>query len=357
LNLLLFSIVAAATALGTEPGAPPAERPKSSRILILDLAPESEGEATANRIFAIDPSDDDPTVASLLERLEPLDRGDSASTPALITFLRSNGSQLARRTSNRWISRKGDSLYIYVLRPVNRKAKVDFAEDRRKSRIESDLITLVQVGQKISGMGVLGDEPRAVLASVSVSRYGLTKLRANFSITARLDSVATRIKDSAPDTLRTTLVTGPAEHLFLSADAALTQARQIKYVESTRTLEPNMKPTEFLIGFNYSVGDLYDDKENASIGSFLRGMYVGFLVEASKRPFNQVSAIVGLRRNIPWLDRYISFGTVSPFAGVVWLRNDEQDATDAAVRSRYGRRDFVSGLSLNLDKALGWLDK
>lgn len=360
MHLHLFTLLVPALAFGSIANASRLDGGGSTRILVLDMAPEGEGQAAANRIFSIDPRDTDPTIIALVARLQKLPAGDSiAGTSELIAFLRANSQRLARHNSTRWISGKGDSLYIYVLRPVNRKAKLDFAEERRKSRVEADLITLAQVGQKISGIGVLGDEPDPVRGSFSLSRYALTRLRANFGITSTLDSVAPsgrQAKDDTPPTiLRTTLITGPAEHLFLSANAAMTQARQVKYVESGRTLEPDRKPSEFLIGFNYSVGDLFEEDETASMGSFMRGMYLGFLVEASKRPFNQISGVVGFRRNLPLLDRYLSFNTVSPYAGLVWLRNDRRETAGSEIRSSYGRRDFIWGLSLNLDKALSWV--
>ena len=55
------------------------------------------------------------------------------------------------------------------------------------------------------------------------------------------------------------------------------------------------------------------------------------------------------------LDRYLSFNTVSPYVGLVWLRNDRRESPDSEIKSRYGGSDLIWGLSLNLDKALSWL--
>jgi hypothetical protein len=60
---------------------------------------------------------------------------------------------------------------------------------------------------------------------------------------------------------------------------------------------------------------------------------------------------------IPPLETFLPFDTVSPFLGVVWVRNDRIAGSPSAptLSSRYGKGKFVTGLSLNLDKALGWV--
>ena len=154
------------------------------------------------------------------------------------------------------------------------------------------------------------------------------------------------------DPLTTSLVTGPAEHFFLSADAALTQIRQVKYNSESKSFETEKKPTEFLVGTNYQIGDLLSDDDR----NFFRGLYLSFLVEASKRPFNQIGAAIGFRNNLPYLDSYVSLRTVSPYIGYSWVRNDEADGNQSGdIKSRYGKPQLIGGLSFNLDKALNWL--
>jgi hypothetical protein len=52
----------------------------------------------------------------------------------------------------------------------------------------------------------------------------------------------------------------------------------------------------------------------------------------------------------------VSFETVSPYVGIVWTKNDRvDDAGNLLGERRYGRGEFVWGVSLNLDKALGWV--
>jgi hypothetical protein len=149
------------------------------------------------------------------------------------------------------------------------------------------------------------------------------------------------------------------EQFFLSANAGLTNATQVSYDATTRTLGPAKKPTGFYIAANYAFGDLYDEgKETNFANRFFGGMYLGVFVQASRRPFEQFGTIIGFRRHfIPWLETYLPLDTVSPYLGVVWVRNDSLSAspTGPTLSSHYGKAQFVTGLSLNLDKALGWV--
>jgi hypothetical protein len=165
--------------------------------------------------------------------------------------------------------------------------------------------------------------------------------------------------DSGPEKLETTIITGPTEHFFLSANAGLTDATQVSYDPATRTLGPSKKPTGFYIATNYAFGDLYTEGKDANFAKrFLGGMYLGAFVQPSRRPFEQFGTIIGFRRNlIPWLETYFPFDTVSPYVGVVWVRNDTLTGSPSAPKlsARYGKGNLITGLSLNLDKALSWV--
>ena len=80
------------------------------------------------------------------------------------------------------------------------------------------------------------------------------------------------------------------------------------------------------------------------------------MLEASRTPFDQVGATIGFRHSTPKLDSFISLETVSPYVGLIWARNDHAAKDEPGrVETSYGQRSIVWGLSLNLDKALGWL--
>lgn len=159
-----------------------------------------------------------------------------------------------------------------------------------------------------------------------------------------------------PAPLSTTLVTGPAERVFLSANAAYTKIRQERFNTDAGTFEPGNKPTELLVGVNYSLQDIFQNDAAMGAKAFLKGLYFGFLVESTKRPFNQLAATVGFRHSPPPFESLFSLETVSHYIGVVWTRDDVPDPNSQThVRTRYGRPAMIMGLALGLDKALGWL--
>lgn len=351
----------------------------NGRVLIFDMAavPDSDPKIL-NRVFSFDAGFTDTLLKSVKASLERCVVGCDAD--AVVADIRSHADELAELSSTRWISGKGDTMDIFVFGPPDRLPKIAFKEDARQSRLEIDVGTLIQVAGKIVDKGT-ADFPSATV-SVTHRQYYLTKSRATLKVEATLrppqapaaeranasaKDAPTRAKTNAkdapqaeeeiPEKLETSFITGSEERFFLSANAAFTQARQVTYDESSKTLQPNKKPEEFLIGINYAMEDLFANDEATGVGSFLGGLYASLLVEASKTPFNQIAATVGLRRNLPFLEDFLTFATVSPYVGIVWVRNDriQPDGASSNVKSGYSKRKFITGLSLNLDKALEWL--
>jgi hypothetical protein len=363
------------------------------RILIFDIAPATEG-SVANRVFSFDGSDPDPSLQQLRTALLRGIAGNGVEN--LLNCIRKQADTLVKRSSNRWFGRKGDTLNVIVLGPVGRHPKFDFKEQARQTRLTTDLATLVQVAQKMGEIKALIPAPVQPAVVLTYRPYLLTKPRGNLTVAVSLkapkpskspepakapsptesakrskpsdakpqprpaDEPAVSAEDEeeeTPERLTTSLVTGPQEHFFLSANAAFTQVRQVKYDEKSRTLEPDKKPKEFLLGVNYAIGDLFAEDDATGLRSFLNGVFLSLLLEGSNKPFNQIAASLGFRRNLPLLDQFLTLNTVSPYVGVVWARNDlvSDSGASSTVKSKYGKGKLITGLSLNLDKALGWL--
>ena len=366
-------MIAAAPSAGRHQGASTLA-PGDDWVLVLDLTVSEDNSSTANRVFSISRGESDPVARELVDRVIDLVRSPAdslAKSAAVRAFLRTNAQKLASKMSNRWVGREGDRIDVVVLRPKNTAARIDLDEAARQTRLTNDLVTLVQVAQKV---GALTASPGARAEhSFTHKQYFLTRTRASLTATASLPKAgsagaadddqngrkgdAKATDEESPGKVNTTIVTGPREHFFLSANAAFTQIRQVKYNETSKTFEPDKKPTEFFIGVDYQLGDLYDERRANALQQFLAGVYVGVALEASTRPFNQVAATLGFRRDLPWFDQFLTFEAVSPYVGVVWARNDRPAApgADSRVESKYGKGKFIYGLSLNLDKALGWL--
>ena len=162
---------------------------------------------------------------------------------------------------------------------------------------------------------------------------------------------------SKPDSLALSLTTGPTEHFFLSANVANTTAHQFKYNQTTQSIQPIANPKEFFVGIDYTLGDIFDAANPSALNSFKDGIYLGMMLEASSRPFNQLGVSLGFRHNP--MAQFVNFDAVSPYVAVVWARSDRVSGSGAStsIDSRYGKGKVVFGLSLNLDKALGWVGK
>jgi hypothetical protein len=152
-----------------------------------------------------------------------------------------------------------------------------------------------------------------------------------------VSSPAADKKDAA---LTTTLISGPHEHWYLSADVLLTSEINISQ-DSQGQLQVG-KPPDFYVGVNYLLGDL-KTTERPWYGNLI----VKGFVKATKRPEESYGAGIGLRgkyANFPALN----FEIVSPFAAITRSRVE----TNGVVSHR---NDLRAGVSVNLDKALGWV--
>ncbi len=329
-------------------------------IVVIDLIPVvSEEFPVATRVFSFTTEDDDPTIVQLVSMVHSLNALDSLSgAQSLLRFVRQHGEELSIHSSNRWVSHKGDSVEVILLRPAGQSGVVDFEEKARQSRLTADIDSLMEIVGSIANKNFVRG-PSGV--SFARRKYRLRNGRGVLRISAAFETPAGDQEkneaggDQSPP-VSTTLVTGPAERVFLSANAAYAKIRQVKFNTDAGTFEPGNKPTELLIGVNYSLQDIFQNDAATGAKAFLRGLYFGFLVEPTKRPFNQLAATVGFRHSPPPFESLFSLETVSPYIGVVWARDDVPDPNAGAnVRTRYGRPAMIMGLALGLDKALGWL--
>jgi len=344
---------------GMEITAMPKLQPRSNtRMVVLDFTRWGE-RGTIDRMFSLSANDTDPDVQGLRKRLLAMlrcvpDDGDvSTFASPVVDLLDSLRSNLSARSSLRWISTEGDKVEIYLLRSPGHQGKVDVDEKPRQTRLSSDLVTLAELAQEILvGVSATGTGPDY---SFTYRQYVLTRPRANLKI---IGSVLPRKPDATkPDSLTLSLTTGPTEHFFLSANVANTTAHQFKYNQTTQSIQPIANPKEFFVGLDYTLGDIFDAANPSALNSFKDGIYLGLMLEASSRPFNQVGVSLGFRHNP--IAQFVNFDAVSPFVAAVWARSDRVSGSGAAasIDSKYGKGKVVFGLSLNLDKALGWVGK
>jgi hypothetical protein len=165
----------------------------------------------------------------------------------------------------------------------------------------------------------------------------LANVRSTLEATATadpLDSGDPQVKASS------TVTTGPEEHAFLSADLAVNKITELKL--ESGTLVPKDNPSQFYVGFDYMLGDVLSENN-----SLLDGLTLKALVEASKDPTNSWGVALGMRlKSIGGLG--VSIDMLSPYVGYIWTRNDTETGHSF-------KGDVRVGISLNLDKALGWV--
>ena len=280
---------------------------------------------------------------------------------------------LKRDSSLRWASRRDAQLAVYVLYR-GEKPRIQFSEVSRKTRIATDVATLMKLAK-----GIAGPTPEAARRTPSLScsseGYELERDRANLTITIEqtpktdggvpagessgdvtaLEGGTTRRNeqdaqdDPAPARAQATLVTGPAEHWFLSADLPFRRFQELKLNSETNVVEAAEKPTRFFVGLNYSLGDLLSERP----AGWRQSIVFKGSVLAGKHPLDSFGFAVAYRGGI--LSSFgIKFDTVSPFAGVYWTRNDVTPTTEAPGTKTALKSTIQVGFAFNLAEALAW---
>lgn len=291
-------------------------------------------------------SDDVPSVVISASETQEIEAFNSTwDDPSQATGLRARWSELhARQPSctDRWITDPDQVHKLTVLvhsTPGSGTLEIKFTETKRKTRLAGDIATLIKLIPALRG-----DLRTATPSQFARCVYVLTEKRANLEILVSETESDGKTKELA----KPSLVTGPAEHWALSANAVLNQVKEVK-VTDDNTLDVKETPDKFLIGLDYYFGDLISDWGGSS---FAKNLGLKLLVEASSRPGNRLGLALTYRGGAGPL----SFELMSPFAGVLWSRSTELDA-GGKVLSRGGLEgpEWVVGLSFNLDRALEWL--
>jgi hypothetical protein len=334
-------------------------------MVLIDLVPAVDESPVATRVFSFTAEDDDPAVVQLFSMIRSLSSADSIGGAArVLRFVRERGQQLSTNSSNRWVSHQGDSIDVIVLRPAGAQPDMEVEEKARESHLSANLDSLIDLSGSLANRSETRNARRVI--SFTRRKYRLRNTRGALRIDASLTPVGKKgdEKDESDEAkggdsqqpVSTTLITGPSERVFLSGNAAFTKVRQVRYNPDDQSFIPGNKPTEFLIGVNYSLQDMFRNDNASGWRAFGRGVYLGFLAEPSKRPFNQIGGVVGFRHSPPPFETLFSLETVSPYFGLVWARDDvPAEGGPSPVKTRYGKRALIMGLALGLDRALGWI--
>ncbi len=293
-------------------------------------------------------------------------------------LLDDNKRSLEKCTTKRFYATKNDVLRIYILPGTPKKLEnlnLSVVEKERDTQFTQDLHALIAMiipsgpqerrlvppPQPIIALNYFVQNERALLTAQlkvasSQTETGNKKEVNDQEITERKQdpkkTADQNAANSSGDNLREEIITGPKEHWFISADVRLKSVNQLKYDDTTKSLQTKDSPNAFYFSFNYMFGDVYADKTLHWWDYFL----IKVLLEASKTPYDAFGLGIGWRQ--PETDLFgLSFKTLSPFVGFVWTRGDSVNDGIVKTDDRYGKPAFIWGLSFNLDIAAKWFSK
>lgn len=262
-------------------------------------------------------------------------------------FLKKLKRKYKRGTGNRWISKEEDRLEVFAFykKPKTKpgekndekadkkkedpKPKIEFAEKSRKTRMAQDLSILVKT------VVVMAAKGKKAEIEIYRTTYQLTKRRAALTVTASLSEVKTS---------KVEVVTGPAEHWFLSADLPAAKLSDVKFVQAKGTLEPKETPRNIYLGLNCMMGDILREQQSIFKNLFIKGM-----LKLSQKPLDGYGVGIGYR--FPKVRALgIDISSFSIFAAMMWTKEENDTKTETLTK-----RQILFGIGYNLDKALAWM--
>jgi hypothetical protein len=318
------------------------------RVVIVDLTAAADTDS-APTVISVDADQllcSAGTPPQTLQQRLAQACGEAPRQEDVVTALEASRC-LRPKSQLRWLSHRDDLLQVYVFYPDNRtRPRIAYHEADRKSRIASDIATLLKVAVALAKGAALEGAPPGVACSRGT--YGLERLRANLKVTVSQAVPGEESADGTPaeQKAEVTLITGPMEHWFLSADLPVRRTNELQFDPATNTLKPAQTPSAFYIGADYMLGDLLHDPGTSSL---LKNLVLKAMVKASTNPMESFGAGVGLRGSY-----VLNFDVVSPFVGYVFTRTPANAPADVA-KSGTLSRTFQVGVSFNLDQALAWL--
>jgi hypothetical protein len=219
---------------------------------------------------------------------------------------------------------------------VDKKEKIVIDEQPRKSALEAGWATLRGILANI----VTGDEAVPKVFCVSEKSKLLGETRAMIDIAFDKDS-----KKKA----ELSVITGPQEHIFLSADVLTKGASQLKFDSQTGTVTEKDKPSAIYLGLNWMLGDVYS--RNPNLLTRERIVVKADLL-MSKSPFDSYG--VGLGYRLHDFGDPTATGGFMVFVASMWTKADDGGQAAGGAKRKQSWR---IGVAYGLDSALSWLKK
>lgn len=286
-------------------------------------------------VFLMDSKDGNKVLSFFCEDVNA--KASCKDTVSKTEGISANPQEAVKCESERMMVSKGDKIRIFYPDTVD-QTQIVINEADRDTQIATDIGTLI----KLVGNFAIKATPEEKYVD-----YIVMKDRATLSI-----KIVGPAKDDGKTLAQTSIITGPKEHWYLSADMPITKASQVKYDSTTNSFKEKEAPTIFYIGLNYMLGDVLSDRQSWTNNLIIKGLF-----KASNSPLDSIGIALAYRQKNVKLLNGISLDIFSPFIGWVWVK--QETLSDGAVEtsSRYGKPNVVFGISFNLDKALDWVSK
>ncbi len=265
--------------------------------------------------------------------------------------------------------------------PSDRLPQVDACKDRRLMATQGDTLTVLYVTRQLGECGAPPDDVELSVAEKSrktAFSEGLSKVlkfiadkdakamvpTAQLKVCyhpmsyvlqeVRADAkVSVTLAKGEKGKLEAQYMTGPEENWFLSADAVVRGARELKYDTASKSVQQRDKPEQAYLGINYMVGDLYRPYKPMA----LERTVFKLMLSPSRRPFDAYGIGVGYRFAEGFKltgDAPQPTGGFIVFVGSFWTRDQQTDAN--GVTTSQGRtQSWRVGVSYGLDTLFDWL--
>jgi hypothetical protein len=260
---------------------------------------------------------------------------DDKESPAFM--LNQEGQRVPLR--ERQLKTKGEEIKLAVDDCRYDKAKIEFDEKERNSRIYEDV------------RAILDKDKDTTIAAVQCPNYvdvkphALRHKRSTLTVTAP----ARDGKSSASETL----ITGPEEHWYLSIDLPVTSTKQLKYDSGSRTLQPQDDKPQLYLSLNLQWGDVLSKR-----GDLLdpERLSLKFLVLADNRPLDSFGMAVGYQMfEIPLFGKTVDLSAVSLFIGHFWTKEDGISSNGDPQINQSRSRDWRLGIAYDVAAGLKYL--
>lgn len=303
-----------------------------------DYKPVSLCEATDNFDFFIGPMEEsDPNIGNLLKGTRLPYHGKNYKYKIGLSKLSVKYLVKEEKRDSRF---EDDLKTLFTIIPklkdsreVSSKANmipcIEYTQLHKRSTITIHLATL-KTRQEGAAVKKAEPAPETTGSSVITTKRELVKEAAEQS------QGKTEAEDESFDKSSESLVAGPREIFYLTADMPVSQVKQVQYDKASNTVTEKDTPSTFYFGFN--ITPFGDAATNYRADSVLENLSLKLLAKASSRPSESTGIGIGYRLSM--FDFFVAH-----------MRTQD----DPNVSSGGATSSTAYGISFNISKAVDWV--